>query len=260
MIFDDNDKRVLARLILRKSVDFAVAAMEMRSGNIESKIKTDYLARQLDAIQALSAIAEDRLDDPEAVISSIENNLVLPPANAIDEYIAGLSEEDREDNAHLLYMAELIAPHLPVLRLASRLASEGPKEGLGLKDSDVRICIEFEAMLERILATETNLADDVIDYICAMEGMCESIIAIRSGRFPSSTKLSGIIEKLNDVDSAAFEAYAFSFLSDYDDDILKDFNSNLSRYVIAIYAAMIICSKEPIYSKIGHKRPLERDF
>ena len=260
MIFDDNDKRVLARLILRKSVDFAVAAMEMRSGNIRSKIKADYLARQLDAIQALSAIAENRLDDPDALISSIRNNLVLPPANAIDEYIAGLSEEDREDNAHLLYMAEIIAPHLPVLELASSIATEGPKGGLGLRDSDIRICNDLETMLKRILVTETDLSDDAIDYISAMESSCESIIAIRSGRFPSSTMLSDIIEKLNDVDSTAFEAYSSTFLSDYDIEILKDFNSNLSRYVIAIYAAMIICSKEPIYSKIGHKKPLERDF
>ncbi len=79
MIFDRDDLACVGRLLLRRSVDFAAAALRPDRGDVHQRMWLDFLARQIEGLQALAAIGEDRAEDLRGLLETVRCGLVAPP-------------------------------------------------------------------------------------------------------------------------------------------------------------------------------------
>lgn len=259
MILDSTDKRVLGRLLLKRSIDFAAAALNARNGGVKEKLWLDYLARQTDGIQALAAIGDNRLEDVDRLVRSIDSNLVAPPPSMMEEYLARITDEEREDEARLLYIIELIDPFIPMLEQAEEMSFDGPTSDLTLKDSDSRLCMMarsiFNALLERCDGQDEEVLGDSVQYIRTMNSLCDAIIAIRSGRTLPIERLSDIIDSLNAVDQTDFDSLFYDVLSVPEMQVLDAFRLQTFRYAVVLCASIILSCKDPMYTKVGCSPP-----
>lgn len=249
MIYNAEELRCMGRLLLRRSVDFAAAAIRLDPDDIHQKMWVDVLARQIDGLQALVAIGENRVEDIETLLETIKNNLVAPPPRMAEEYMSGLSESDRADEAAFIYFIQHLGVHLPVLEAAANLARQGPTGDLLLKDSDTQLCTTMRQILagvsERADGQDPEILGDSLSYIIATDSLCSAVVSLHAGHPISSERLSGILDALDTVSPDDFDGMFLDTVGQAGRRTIEAFRQSLVRYIVSLTARIILNARYP---------------
>lgn len=250
MIFDRDDLACVGRLLLRRSVDFAAAALRPDRDDVHQRMWLDFLARQIEGLQALAAIGEDRAEDLRGLLEAVRCGLVAPPPWMADGYLSGISERDARDEAALLLMVRIVGERTPLLAAAVALADEGPSGDLGLRDSDVRLCSAVRGILSRLSeradGQDPEVLGDSMEYIGAADALCSAVVAVHSGHPVPSRRLSAVLDALDRVGSDDFDALFLDVLDDGGRAAMRDFSESTGRYVVGLAARIVLNARYPL--------------
>lgn len=258
MIYSNEDRMTMNRLLLRRSVEFASSVLRMDPDSVRDKMWVDILARQIDGIQALVAFAENRVENVASLLDTVKNNLVAPPPRMISDYMSGLTEQDLADEGALIGFIQIIGAHMPLLDAADALASKGPNSDLTLKDSDSVLCTSVRTIMQRVSERADGQDPEVLggfsSYMLAIDALCSAVISVHSGRSLVNERLSSIVDALDAVEESDFDRLFLDAVDDEDRRDLDSFRSQLPRYIAAMYARIILNCRYPMSVLIGRSQ------
>ncbi|MDO5861308.1 MAG: hypothetical protein Q4Q58_00640 [Thermoplasmata archaeon] len=210
------------------------------------KLKVDSLVRQIARARMMSSIGGNDVGDLDRQIPILEDNLAFMPPDLMNEYFSSLSERDSEDEAQFVWMTGELMRHMPLLKMAARLADS---RDCGLTDADDRLLIAIRSIMNicsvRTIGQDPDVVGNSLLYMGAVMVECSILLRIHSLKAVTSEEISAAVAELDRVDESDFDALFMDVLDQRERLILESFRQNTGQYVSAMYARCIINSRFP---------------